>query len=192
MFLVVITTEEPVSDTTLIAAKDGDQEALAGIYRQYGNNVFRYILSRVGDQGTAEDLTADVFIRMIEKIGSYELRGKPFFAWLISIAHNIVIDHFRRQQRVEVGADQDLAENAASLEELDEVYVIEQYSELAGIINELPASQQQVIYFRFIEGFSERETALMLESTEGGVRSKQYRAMKTIRNSLNNYRENNG
>jgi RNA polymerase sigma-70 factor (ECF subfamily) len=191
MILVVITNEEQVSDATIAAAQRGDQEALAGIYRQYGNAVFRYILSRVGDQGIAEDLTADVFIRMIEKIGSYEPRGKPFLAWLISVAHNIVVDHFRRHKHETLGVDQDLADRVAQ-EELDAVYIVEDFTQLAGIINELPAAQQQVIYFRFVEGFSERETAVMVESTEAGVRSKQYRAMKSIREALNKYKDNDG
>ncbi|MBM4436804.1 MAG: hypothetical protein FJ029_06135, partial [Actinobacteria bacterium] len=70
------------------AARTGDRAALSTIYREYAELVFRYVLACVGDRATAEDVTATVFVRVMEGIGRYEPSGAPFGAWLFRIAHN--------------------------------------------------------------------------------------------------------
>ena len=76
-------------------ARCGDSEAVAAIYAQYQQAVFTYVYYRVSDQECAEDLTAEVFVRMMTKLPDYIEHGQPILAWLYTIAHNLVIDHYR-------------------------------------------------------------------------------------------------
>ncbi|HFD40054.1 MAG TPA: sigma-70 family RNA polymerase sigma factor, partial [Anaerolineae bacterium] len=77
-------------------AQTGDRAALATIYREHYTAIFNYLFYRLGDQATAEDLTAEVFVRMVDKIESYRYRGKPILAWLYTIARNLLINHQQR------------------------------------------------------------------------------------------------
>ena len=72
-----------------------NQEALGVIYDTLYHSVFRYVYYRVLDQDTAEDLAAEVFVRMVEHIRTFEPRGHPILAWLFTIARNLITDHYR-------------------------------------------------------------------------------------------------
>src|SRR5262245_9642515 len=87
------------SDSELVVrAKADDQQAISAIYERYSPGIYRYIYYRVGDTDLAEDLRAEVFLRMIEGMGRYEDRGWPLSAWLYRIAHDRAIDSLRRHQ----------------------------------------------------------------------------------------------
>lgn len=81
------------------AAQRGDQNAFAALYRAYVDKIYRYIFFRVESTQTAEDLTAEVFLRMVEGLPNYEDRNTPLLVWLYRIAHARVIDHYRRYRR---------------------------------------------------------------------------------------------
>ncbi|MCB0180374.1 MAG: sigma-70 family RNA polymerase sigma factor, partial [Anaerolineae bacterium] len=76
-------------------ATSGDANAFAGLYDAYVDEVYRFILHRVGNKQTAEDLTSQVFLKAWDNLGRYTMRGLPFGAWLFRIARNTVIDHYR-------------------------------------------------------------------------------------------------
>jgi RNA polymerase sigma factor (sigma-70 family) len=71
-------------------------EAVGELYDRYQESVFRYIWSRVSNPQLAEDLTGDVFTRMVVNLPKYRYTGAPFKAWLYSIARNLVIDNYRK------------------------------------------------------------------------------------------------
>jgi RNA polymerase sigma-70 factor (ECF subfamily) len=79
----------------LQAARGGDRDAFATLYRANVQTIYRYIAYRVNDTQLAEDLTGDVFIRALQSMASYKDQGKPFKAWLYRIAHARVVDHYR-------------------------------------------------------------------------------------------------
>jgi RNA polymerase sigma factor (sigma-70 family) len=88
-------------EQTLLRAKQGDKKAIAVLYDQHHQAVYRYIFYRVSDPAAAEDLAAEVYIRMIRKLPTYRDRGKPILAWLYTIARNLVVDHHRSLGRVD-------------------------------------------------------------------------------------------
>src|SRR5689334_14709254 len=85
-------------DSLITRAKAHDQEALTEIYERYHAKIYHYINQRVQNADLAEDITADVFVRMLEGIARYEERGWPISAWLYRIAHDRSIDALRRQR----------------------------------------------------------------------------------------------
>jgi RNA polymerase sigma-70 factor (ECF subfamily) len=78
-------------------AKEYDQEALGELYDRYAPRIYAYIYRRVGNAHLAEDLTGDVFVRLMQAIQSERFWRTSFRAWLYRIAHNLVVDHYRRQ-----------------------------------------------------------------------------------------------
>jgi RNA polymerase sigma factor (sigma-70 family) len=87
-------------------AQAGDRHAIGELYDLYNERIFRYVWSRVSHREQAEDLTGEVFTRMVGKLGDYSPQGVPFQAWLYRIAHNLAIGHYRKEGgRVVVSLD---------------------------------------------------------------------------------------
>ena len=78
-------------------AQRGNREALGALYTDHHQKIYRYLYYRTGDPQTAEDLTADVFLKMVQALPGYQVGSIPFQAWLYQIARNLAIDHYRRK-----------------------------------------------------------------------------------------------
>src|SRR4029079_9318640 len=76
-------------------AQAGETEAFGRLYDHYSDTVYRYIYYRVGGKATAEDLTSETFLRALLRIGTFTWQGRDFGAWLVTIARNLVADHFK-------------------------------------------------------------------------------------------------
>lgn len=165
-------------------AKDGDESALVEIYNQCQAPVYRYIYYRVGDAALAEELAAEVFVRLVGKIGTFREQGRPILAWLYAIAHNLVADHQRRQGRF---AHFPLDEEMAADEEGQPSRVAENrevWAHLRAALESLTEPQRQVILLKFLEAHSNAEVATILGKDEGSVKSLQHRALAALRRVL--------
>jgi RNA polymerase sigma factor (sigma-70 family) len=82
-----------VDPNTILGAQAGRPEQVTALYEHYHAGIYRYLYYRVGDRQTAEDLTSEVFLRMIRNLKGYRLQGSmgPFQAWLFQIAHNLAM-----------------------------------------------------------------------------------------------------
>ena len=171
---------ESTGDAALVArAKQGDRAAVAEIYQRYQPAVYRYVYFRVGDEASAEDLTASVFVRVVEKLDSYRHKGRPLLAWLYTIARNAVIDHHRRSgSSTMVSLDQDLVDESRSVERAVDQWLTR--SQLADALTELTEEQRQVIILRFIEGMSCREVGRILDKSTGAVKALQHRGLAAL------------
>lgn len=160
-------------------AKSGDSEAFAQLYDAYMERVYRYVYFRVSDEQTAEDLASQVFLKAWEGLERYQINGSPFVAWLYTIAHNLVIDHYRTRKEA-VGLDE-IIPLAAEDESLDEQvgasFDLQIMREVLEILNE---EQQQVLTLRFIAELSTEEIAKAMGKREGAVRALQMRALQMM------------
>ena len=170
-------------DSQLVArAKTADHQALTTIYERYSPAIYRYIYYRVNDAELAEDLRADVFLRMIEKMDSYEDRGWPISSWLYRIAHDRTIDALRYHGiRKYVTLE---TWNGASESPEQAVSTQLDYEALHSSIERLTDEQRTVIHMRFMQDMSVKEVAQVLHTTEGAVKALQYRGLRSLERHL--------
>jgi len=174
----------PEEEARLVArAKRGDSAAVGEIYERHHTAVYRYVYYRVGDETLAEDLTATVFVRMVESIGRFQYRRRPLLTWLYTIARHAVIDHHRRNGVVgTIPLDERLLEGGHDVEEaVDRALTRERLVKAMGHLTE---DQRQVVLLKFIEGLSNDQAARILGKTVGAVKSLQHRALAALERAL--------
>jgi RNA polymerase sigma factor (sigma-70 family) len=160
-------------------ATDGDPEAFAELYERYVERIFRYIYHKVGSRTDAEDLTAQVFMKAWEAVGRYEWTGRPFGAWLYRMAHNAVVDHYRRQRET-VPLD-DVVDGAEPSDYVAQLTLQQLTVEaLQHALAHLTDDQQEVIILRFLEAYSVGEVACLMKRRPGAVRALQHRALTQL------------
>ncbi|MCM2578275.1 ECF subfamily RNA polymerase sigma factor, BldN family [Streptomyces meridianus] len=162
-------------------AQAGEAEAFGRLYDQYADTVYRYIYYRVGGKATAEDLTSETFLRALRRIGTFTWQGRDFGAWLVTIARNLVADHFKSSRfRLEVTTGEML--DANEVERSPEDSVLEHLSNTALLeaVRRLNPQQQECVTLRFLQGLSVAETARAMGKNEGAIKTLQYRAVRTL------------
>jgi RNA polymerase sigma-70 factor (ECF subfamily) len=164
-------------------AQGGDANAFGELYDRYVDVVYRYIYYRVSNVQLAEDLTSETFIRALRRLSSYTWQGRDFGAWLVTIARNLIADHFKSgRYRLEL-ATSDLVEAGADKSEegpVNEVLSAITNAALLEAVKELGAEQQECISLRFLQGMSVAETAAIMGKNEGAIKALQYRAVKSL------------
>jgi RNA polymerase sigma-70 factor (ECF subfamily) len=167
-------------------AQRGDAGACAALYNQHYDAVFRYCYYRLSDVPLAEDLTSEVFVRMVEKLDTFRPRGRPLLAWLYTIARNLVTDVYRNKgQATHLPLEEALAMS------IDGDRVLSQRVDrrlsadcLAAALEHLTGEQRQVILFKFIEDLDNAQVARLLSKSEGAIKSLQHRALQALRRAL--------
>ena len=166
-------------------AQAGEAEAFGLLYDRYVDTVFRFIYFRVGNRQLAEDLTSDTFLRALKRIGSFTWQGRDLGAWLITIARNLVADHFKSgRYRLEVtsGDVLDADREDRGPEGSPEAAVVDHITNVALLtaVKQLNPEQQECIVLRFLQGFSVAETAQAMGKNEGAIKALQYRAVRAL------------
>ena len=172
---------QPNGESALLErAREYDPAAIAEIYDRYSLRIYNYIYHRLGNAHLAEDLTASVFVRMLEAVRSSKAWRTSFSGWLYRIAHNLVVDHFRtgQQDRNVPLEDWPLAsgEHPADAAERS---LTQQRLRMA--ISQLTDAQSLVITLKFIEGMSNAEVSALTGKSQGAVKSLQFRGLAALR-----------
>jgi RNA polymerase sigma-70 factor, ECF subfamily len=159
-------------------AKSGDSKAISVLYESFVDRIYRYIAYRVADED-AEDVTADVFTRMVEALPQYVYAGVPFEAWLYRIAAARVADHHRKRARRK---QEQISESLSDQEPLPEEN-LEQEQELHLIrsaLQHLSSEEQTVLLLRFVEQMSHKQVADVIGKSVPAVRTMQHRALTRL------------
>jgi len=161
-------------------SQQGDAEAFARLYACYVERITRYVYFRVTDHQLAEDITSRIFIKMLEKLKTYQAGQSPVIAWLYRMAHNAVIDHYRLKRTFISLEDVNQAEvrHEDGIDEKLDLQVKSQ--QLRAALQVLTEEQQRVLILRFIDGLSTREIARQLGKRQGAVRGLQMRALQKL------------
>jgi RNA polymerase sigma-70 factor, ECF subfamily len=162
-------------------AQQGDGEAFGQVYDAYVDSVYRYLYYRVGSQPLAEDLTSETFLRALRRIDSFSWQGRDICAWFITIARNLVTDHYKSSRfRLEVSTadmlDADRADNGIEQEVLDNL----DNEALLAAVRRLKPEQQECVVLRFLQGLSVAETAAVMGRSDGAVKQLQLRAVRAL------------
>jgi len=173
-----------IEEDVVCRAVKGDKGAFAQLYEDHFDKIYRYIYVRLRNQDEAEDLTQEVFVKALQAIGSYKWKNLPFASWLFRIAHNQIIDHVRKQGKVE---KVDWDDNISLAEELDPGLIAERELEVEDLlekIRKLSPAQREVISLRFTAELSVAEVAGVLGKSPGTVKALQYNGIVALKKML--------
>ncbi len=164
-------------------AQAGDADAFGELYDRYVDLVYRYIYYRVGSTQLAEDLTSETFLRALRRITSFTWQGRDVGAWFVTIARNLVADHYKSGRfRLELTTDDVTESGVTPLQDGPEGVVLEamQNKVLLEAVKQLNAEQQECIVLRFLQGLSVAETAAVMGKNDGAIKALQYRAIRSL------------
>jgi RNA polymerase sigma-70 factor, ECF subfamily len=169
-------------------AQNGDREAFGEVYERLSPKVYSYLYYHLnGRTHAAEDLTEEVFVKVLEKLDRYQDRGLPFSAWVFRIAHNHLIDYVRAQPKQGITSIDDCIDlpEPQSERTLDLALT---HTELVGAMERLTEDQRRVVVLRFLQGMSIAETARSLGKTEDAVKKLQGRGLSMLKKGLSGSR----
>ena len=172
----------------------GDQQAIGRLYDAYISSLYRFCLARVGNETDAEDLTEEIFLKVMRAVAGFEWRPlplgeggeerSPFRAWLFRIARNHVVSHYRRTASRPTAGEvpewiEDQHRGPAEMAELSMTV-----DEVFEAVEQLPQAQREVILLRFGSGLSVAETAEALEKNQTNVKVLQHKGIKKLKEIL--------
>ena len=174
---------DPIKARLVVRAIAGDREAFGDLYERHRAAIYRYVFYRVGEATEAEDLTATVFLKAWEALDHYRPGKTPFTAWLYRIAHNLLVDRYRKHKDLEPLEEHPMDPAVESNTEYQVMYN-ERAAAISRVLAQLEPIHQQVLTLRFINGLSHAETAQVIGRTEGTIRVLQHRALVALRTLL--------
>jgi RNA polymerase sigma-70 factor, ECF subfamily len=184
--LITMETEEAQIATGL---RRRDPDVLDALIEQYQHRLLRYLAHMTGNRATAEDLFQETWIRVLEKGHQYD--GKSRFAtWLMTIAHNVAIDHLRKRTPASLDEMRD-AEDAAPFEPpsagpspFEQVAAIEDKARIQAALDQLPPIFREVLVLRFQEQLKLEEIAKLIDIPVATVKTRLYRGVIALRPAL--------
>jgi RNA polymerase sigma-70 factor (ECF subfamily) len=178
-----MTVDDEAIERLVEAAKGGDPEAFGALFDHFYGPVYRYVAARVGRPSDAEDLAQLVFVKALEALPRYELRGVPFGGWLFRLARNVVIDHVRtRREHVTLDVVVQQSDDGGGPDEL--AAIRQELDSVAHALRRLTPEQREAIQLRFFAGLSAKDAAVAMGRQEGTVRGLQFRAIAALRRDL--------
>jgi len=141
----------------------GDENALASLIERHQSKIYGFIYSKVSDRDISDDIFQDTFIKVIKtlKSGSYNEEGK-FLPWVMRIAHNLIVDHFRRNKKMPMFRETEefsifsvMSDNSPNVE--SQMITNQVETDLKKLIEELPEDQREVLVMRIYQDLSFKE-----------------------------------
>jgi len=168
----------------VLQAQDGNSEAFGQLYDAYMERIYRFVYFRVEDQQTAEDITSQVFLKAWSNLERFQFSGTPYLAWLYTIAHNAVIDHYRTRKVTTALDDVQLSQPDHSEVVENDIDLTAEMQSVKTALRALTDEQQKVLTLKFIEGMSNNEIARHLGKREGAIRALQMRGLQALAKQL--------
>lgn len=165
-------------EAEMVARAQHDPLAFGELYELYFDPIYRYVHKQVGSHQETQDIVAETFFKALRGIHGYTFSGRPFLAWLYSIARNCTIDYYRRQRRELVGDDFApwVATNWQEIEaEIERRAIIEH------ALSILTAEQQEVLRLHYLEDMKFKDIAAVTNRSEGAVKALALRALNRLR-----------
>jgi RNA polymerase sigma-70 factor (ECF subfamily) len=169
--------ESEVVRRAVIALKRGDRSALHFLYVRYADDVRGFVTSIVRDKHEAEDITHNVFAKLITAIHRYEHRQVPFAAWILRVSRNAALDHLRARRQIPV-------EEVRTSDEGHEQVGSDRSQSLREAFRRLPQDQRDVLVLRHIAGLSPSEIACRIGKTESSVHGLHHRGRNALQAAL--------
>lgn len=165
-------------------AQKSDRGALAELYDCYFEPIYRFVYARVGNHPDTEDITGQVFLRMLDGLPRYRLQGVPFSTWLYRVARNLLIDRHRRARPATAELHSHVADPGPRTDPAIALQKSEDRSRLFRALEQLTDDQRQVIVLRFIDNLEVQRVAQIMKRRPGAIHSTQHRALATLNRLL--------
>lgn len=171
-------------ESVIQAARSGAEWAWTAIYRELAPSILRYL--RAHGAREPEDVLGEVFVLIVRNLPGFEGGGRELRAWAFTIARNRLTDEWRRQQRhpVDAAPGDVIAGYSKSGNSEDEAMDVLADERALAVLNMLSRAQRDVLFLRMFAGLGIQETAVVLDTTPGAVKSLQSRAVATIRREM--------
>ena len=179
--------QSQVDVTALVKqAQAGGAAAFSALYEHYYDSIYRYVSFRTGSFADAEDITAEVFVRMIESIHRFKWKGYPFSSWLFRIAHNLVVDFYRKKGRRNTVPLDDAPQivDATAFDADARMDIELSMGDVRRAMECLTDLQREAITLRFAAGLSVAETAKAMGKKDNAVKALQHAGLKKLRRTL--------
>ena len=170
-------TDRNTEEEMIRRAKMGDEEAVSWLYQANVDRIYRYIVYRVPERD-AQDITADVFIKMLEGLGNFTYTGAPFEAWLYKIAHARVADYHRKRGRDNEEVTEEFTDKSLQPEEF--LLTKQEFKQVREALYKLSDTEQTILILRFVEQKSHDEVAEIVNKSHAAVRTMQHRALHKL------------
>jgi RNA polymerase sigma-70 factor (ECF subfamily) len=175
---------ETLDESRLVEQAKQDREAFGKLYELHIDRIYNYVYYRVGNSHDAEDLTARVFFRAIQHIHNYQDQGVPFSAWLYRIARNMLANWYRdNSKRQMISLDSIGQQHFVDSPEFETELQEDRVALLAAILR-LPADRQELLILKYVEHLPNAEIGLIMERSEGAIKSLYHRTMLSLRDDL--------
>lgn len=163
-----------------------DRSAFSELYEAYAERVYRYLLSRTSSPSEAEELTSRTFLQALASLDRYRARGKGFSAWLMTIAHNLLVNWYRDRGRRPPTAplDEALGIPASTPGPESSLEASELARRVRDATGELAADRQQLVTLKYVDGLSNAEIGRIMGRTEGAVKALHHRTLRQLHSSL--------
>jgi RNA polymerase sigma-70 factor (ECF subfamily) len=171
------TPSDPVQERAIARAKEGDTDALHYLYVRHANDVYGFVRSIVRDDYEAEDITQNVFAKLMRAIQKYEPREVPFSAWILRVARNAALDWLRARRALP-------CEEVRTSDHGHEQLGQDRIRSLKTALNGLPEQQREVLVLRHIAGLSPGEIAVRLDKSEGAIHGLHHRGRGALQDAL--------
>lgn len=174
----------------VLKAQQGDQDSFSVLFDIWFDRVYRYTAYRV-DSSECEDIVSEIFLKLVQYLPKYKSRsGVGFGAWLFRMAHNTIIDWYRKKKAL-LGSDINDKEEDFFARVVDEqplpdsqVNSLYDYDRVYAFLKKLKPDHREILELKFLEGFTNKEIAAITGKTEGNIRIMQLRALKEMRQSM--------
>jgi len=160
-----------------------DPAAFGELYDRYCARIYRFVRSRIHDDGLAEDVTADVFMSALRGIKSYQDQGRPFSCWLYRIAANAVASHYRNR-RPQRSIDDAIDFPALEIDPADEVIARERLRAVWQAVDRLPRQQRAAMILKFSDDLTMEDIGAILGKSSAAAKLLIYRAVQRLRAEL--------
>lgn len=164
---------ERLTRRAVLRAKQGDSDAVRYLYLRYADNVYSYVRTIVRNHHDAEDVTQQVFAKLMTAIGKYQEQGSPFVAWLLRMSHNVAVDMVRARREIP-------AEEIYGPDESADDTRAQEAGLLRQAIAALPDDQREVVVMRHVLGMTPVEIAERTGRTHSSVYGLHHRGRRAL------------
>ena len=176
------------NEVELVEQARTDDQAFGILYNHYFPRIYGYVIKRVGNKETAEDIVSTTFMKVFTNLKKYDQQGYTFGAWVYKIATNNLIDFYRKKGRSKEYATDELPDRP------DERERPEDYAQKAQdriliekVLAKLNKKHQQILHYKFFAEFSHKEISVCMKISETNARVMTHRALKIFHKEYQNY-----